>query len=310
MVRRFFASICFVLGVISLVAWGITALVVNTVEEGTVVTGVAKKLIEQPAVAKVITEKAQLIVNTQISETGVDLGSLGLQGTMDDVVASAVASDTFQQGLMGAVDDARADFADQLTSADSAGQPFILRIDISASINQTISGTPVLGDVIPQLTLGPIEVPIASSETFEKVRGTYSWIHTIATWAGWIALLLIGAGIALTPRKRWLIPLGLLWAGLGSGAVWVMLHWFTLERIAEGLPGGSDGDLGSAVLSFAKQESLDRFAYRVLLVAFACLASAVITYLVVKIATGSSKGKDGEDHHRGIHEPHTPEHAR
>ncbi len=247
-----------------------------------------------------------------MSDNGVDVASLGLQATLDDAVASAVASDGFQAGLADSVDAARADFADKLTSPDYDGKPLELSFDVSTIVNQTIASTPVLGALVPELTFDPIPVPVADANAFGKVRGTYGGIHRTATWAGWIALVLIGAGIALTPRKRWLIPLGLLWAGLGAGAVWVVLQWFTVDRIAATLPGGADGDLGSALIAFAKQDALDRFAHRVLVLALACLAGALVSFIVVRIVTlaGKRRAAQNDGRPRGQHQAGTPEHAR
>lgn len=331
--RGFLAVVCLVLGVIALALWGASALAVKTVEDGSVVTGIAQKVVEQPAVQSAITRKAQSYVSASLSENGVDVASLGLQGTVDDAVAAAVASPAFQASLTGAIDGARADFAKQLTSPDFAGEPLVVNLDVSAVINQTIAGIPVVGSLVPALTLEPLPVEVAGADEFGKVRGGYAVIHFLATWAGWIALVLIVAGIALMPRKRWLIPLGLLFAGLGAGALWAALRWLTVDRIAGRLPGGRDGELGGALERFAHQESLDRFSHRIFLIAAVCLVGAVVSFIIVKIASRPAKrgadavgvgapaagaaalddtGQDttGHDHPHGQHETHTPGHAR
>jgi len=147
--RRFLATICFVLGLTALVLWGASALVVRSVEDGTLVTGIAQKVVAQPRFTNLITERAQFVVTGRLLENGVDLEALGLKGAMDNVVAAVVKSDAFQKGLLTAVDGARADFADQLTSPESEGQPLILQLDVSAAINQSIADTPVLGNIVP-----------------------------------------------------------------------------------------------------------------------------------------------------------------
>jgi hypothetical protein len=287
--RGFLAVVCLVLGVIALAMWGVAALVVKTVEDGSVVTGIAQKVVEQPAVQSAITQKTQAYVTASLSNAGVDVASLGLQGTVDEAVAAAVASPEFQASLTGAIDDARADFAKQLTSPDFAGAPLVVNLDVSAVVNQTIASIPVLGSLVPALTLEPLPIEVAGANEFGKVRGTYSGIRHLATWAGWLALVLIVAGVALWPRKRWLIPLALLFAGLGAGAVWAALRWLTVDRIAERLPGGADGDLGGALVKVAHQDSLDRFGHRVFLVAAACLVGAVLSFVIIKIASRPAK---------------------
>ncbi len=287
--RGFLAVVCLVLGVITLALWGASAMIVKTVEDGSVVTGIAQKVVDQPAVQSAITQKTQAFVNASLSQNGVDVASLGLQGTVDDAVAAAVASPAFQASLTGAIDGARADFAHQLTSPDFADAPLVVNLDISAIINQTISGIPVLGSLVPALTLEPLPVEVANADEFGKVRGGYGVIHFLATWAGWVALVLIVLGIALMPRKRWLIPLGLLFAGLGTGALWGALRWLTVDRIAGKLPGGRDGELGGALVRFAHQDSLDRFSHRVFLLAAACLVGALVSFIIVKIASRSAK---------------------
>ena len=287
--RGFLGVVCLILGLIALALWGASELVVKTVETGSVVTGIAQKVVEQPAVQSAITQKTQAYVTASLSNAGVDVASLGLQGTVDDAVAAAVASPAFQASLTSAVDGARADFAKQLTSPDYAGQPLVVNLDVSAAVNQTIASIPVVGTLVPALTLQPLPVEVAGANEFGKVRSGYSVIHFLRNWAGWIALALIVAGIALMPRKRWLLPLALLFAGLGAGALWVAVRVLTVDRIAGRLPGGRDGDLGGALERFAHQESLDRFSHRLFLVAAACLIGAVLSFIIVKVATGSAK---------------------
>jgi hypothetical protein len=287
--RGFLAAICLVLGVIALALWGVSALVVKTVEDGTVVTGIAQKVVEQPAVQSAITAKTQAFVNASLTESGVDVASLGLQGTVDDAVAAAVASPEFQETLTGAIDDARADFAAQLTSPEFDGAPLVVNLDISAVINETIASIPVVGSLVPALTLEPLPVEVADADAFGRVRGTYSGIDRTATWAGWIALVLIVLGVVLWPRKRWLIPVGLLLVGLGAGTLWAAMRWLTVERIAGRLPGGADGDLGGALVKVAHQDTLDRFGNRVLLLAAACLVGAVVSFVIVKVASRPAK---------------------
>jgi len=306
--RRFLAGICFVFGALALALWAVAALTVKTVEDGSIVTGIAKKVIDSPAAQSLITEKSQALVTATLSSNGVDLAQLGLQGTMDDLVAATVSSTQFQDGLASAIDAARADFANQLTSPAYEDQPFTLKLDISAALNSAINSTPGIGDVVPDVTFDPLTYDITDADSFAKIRGAYGWVHRVASWAGWIGLVLIGAGIVLTPRKRWLIPLGLLWAGLAAGAVWVVLQWLTVDRIAGRLPGGADGELGSALTRVAHQDTLDGVASKALVVAVVCLVGAVAAYIVVKIVTGSSKDDDRRG--RGQHEPGTPEHAR
>ncbi len=307
--RRFLAMVCFVLGALALALWAVAALTVKTVEDGSIVTGIAKKVIDSPAAQSVITEKSQQLVTATLSSNGVDLSKLGLQGTMDDLVAAMVSSTQFQDALASAIDGARADLADQLTSPSSEGEPLTLTLDISTSLNSAIDSTPGVGSVVPEVTFDPLTYDVTDADSFAKIRGIYSWIHRIATWAGWIGLVLIGAGIALMPRKRWLIPLGLLWAGLAAGAVWAVLQWVTVDRIAGRLPGGADGELGTALTRVAHQDTLDGVASKALLVAVACLIGALVAYIVVKIVSGPSKRGDDEPP-RGQHDPRTPEHAR
>jgi len=287
--RGFLGVVCLILGVIALALWGASEAVVKTVETGSVVTGIAQKVVEQPAVQSAITEKTQEYVTASLSNAGVDIASLGLQGTVDDAVAAAVASPAFQASLTGAIDGARADFAEQLTSPEFAGEPLVVNLDISAVVNQTIASIPVVGSLVPAMTLRPLPVEVAGANEFGKVRSGYAVIHFLRNWAGWIALALILAGIALMPRKRWLLPLGLLFVGLGAGALWVAARFLTVDRIAGRLPGGRDGDLGGALERFAHQESLDRFSHRIFLIAAACLVGAVVSFIIVKVASGPAK---------------------
>ncbi len=307
--RRLLASVFFVLGAVALALWAVAALTVKTVEDGSVVTGIAQKVIDTPAAQALITDKSQALVTATLTANGVDMEKLGLQGTLDDVVAKAVSSTQFQDALANAIDAARANFADQLTSPASEGKPLTLKVDISAAINSTIESAPGLSGVVPAVSLSPLTYDITDANSFGKIRGLYGWIHRIAAWAGWIGLALIAIGIVLVPRKRWLIPLGLLWVGLAAGAVWAALQWLTVERIADRLPGGADGEVGNALTRSANQATLDGIANKALVIAVVCLIGAVAAYIVVKIVFGSSKNK-GDDRPRGHRDAHSPEHAR
>lgn len=295
---------------VALALWGGSALVVKSVEDGSIVTGIAQKAVEQPAVQSAITQKTQAFVNASLSENGVDVASLGLQGTVDDAVAAAVASPAFQETLTDAIDGAREDFAMQLTSPDFDGAPLVVNLDVSALVNETIATIPVVGALVPAMALDPLPVEVAGANEFGKMRGTYSVIRFLSTWAGWIALLLIGAAIALLPRKRWLVPLGLLFAGLSAGVLWAALRWLTVEGIAGRLPGGAEGNLGGALLKVAHQDSLDRFDHRLFLVAAACLVGALLSFIIVKVISGPETAQDTEGRTRGKHEENMPEHAR
>lgn len=312
--RRFLAFICFVLGVLSLVVWGVSTFIVRAVEDGSLVTGVADKVVQQPWVTKLITEQAQSSVNAKLSASGIDLGSVGLQGTLDDAIAAAVDSDAFRALLTDSVDAARADLARQLTDPAAEGQPLILQIDVGATINRTIQGVPLLGTFTPTVAFDPIPVPVADANQIDKLRGNYRWIHRCAMWAGWIGLLLVGAGIALAPRKRWLIPLGLLWAGLGAGALWVMLRLFPVDRIVGALPeDGTGAQLRDAIVDYARQDAIDRFSHRALLASAACLIASLVAFIIVKVASRPARRRADAaevNHRHGQHEEGTPEHAR
>lgn len=311
MLRRFFAVVFFVLGVLALLAWVASAFVVKQVEDGTAVTGIAQKVVAQPAVAKIITEQAQVLVNASLKQNGIDVAALGIQSTVDNAVAATVASPVFQEKLAAAVDAARASIASQLTSPASAGQPLVVSLDVGSVLASTIASIPVVGALVPKLTVEPLSIPVASANEFGKVRTAYSAIRKIAAWGGWIGLLLVAIGIVLTPRKRWLIPLGLLSAGIGAGALWAVLSWFTVDRLAWFLPAeGTGGQLGRAVLQYAHQDTIDRVNHRVFLFAAACLASALVSYLIVKLVWGSGNRRPDADGPRGPYEEGAPGHAR
>jgi hypothetical protein len=216
----------------------------------------------------------------------------------------------FQEKLAAAVDAARAGIADQLTSPASQGQPLVVTLDVGSILSSTISTIPVVGALVPKLALQPLSIPVASANEFGKIRTVYSAIRKIAAWGGWLGLLLIAIGIALAPRKRWLIPVGLLVAGLGAGVLWVVLTWFTVGRLERFLPAeGTGGQLGRAVLQYAHQDTIDRLGHRIFLFAAACLVGALVSFLIVKVVTAAGR-RSGADGPRGQHEQGTPEHLR
>jgi hypothetical protein len=312
--RGFLAGVCFVLGVVSLAVWGASTFIIRAVEDGSVVTAVAEKVVQQPWVTTLITNEAQSTVKAKLAANGIDLASVGLQGTLDDAIAAAIDSDAFRAVLRDSVDGARADLARQLTDPAAEGQPLVLQIDIGATINRTISEVPLVGSFMPTVAFDPIPVPVADAREFDQLRGNYRWIHRGATWAGWVALLFIAAGIALTPRKRWLLPLALLFAGLGAGALWAALRLFSVDRIVGALPeDGLGGNLRDAIVEYAPQHTIELFGNRVLLASAACLIAALVTFIIVKVVSRRAKRRASAaaaDHPHGQHEEGTPEHAR
>ncbi|HEX7589825.1 MAG TPA: hypothetical protein VF362_02485, partial [Demequinaceae bacterium] len=298
--RGFLAVVCFVLGLVSLAVWAASTFMVRAVEDGTMVTAVAQKVVQQPWVTNLITEQAQSVVKAKLAANGIDLASVGLQGTLDDAIAAAIDSDAFRAMLRDSVDGARADLARQLTDPAAEGQPLVLQIDVGATINRTIAEVPLVGSFMPTVAFDPVPVPVADAREFDQLRRDYRWIHRGATWAGWVALLFIAAGIALTPRKRWLLPLALLFAGLGGGALWAALRLFSVDRIVGALPAdGLGGHLRDAIVQYAPQHTIERFGNRVLLASAACLIAALVAFIIVKVASRPARRRADavEAHH-------------
>jgi len=270
---------------------------VKTIEDGSVVTNLASSALNNPAVTTLVTEAAQGLVGDSLEGEGVDLSEFGLEGTVDDVISEFIGSESFQNGLGEAVEAARADFTDQLTGEDRAPAPLSVNLDLSSILGEELQDQPVLGALVPDdLEVPPIAVQVLDASSFERVRDVYSWIAGIAKVAGWIGLGLIVFGILASPNKRWFLPKLFLGLGIVSTMAWLLVATINVERLSGFIPGGGvDGGIGSAIVDFIPQETIDGAAFRVLQLGIGTLVASLALYFLVKALSRKKSSKRDHD---------------
>ncbi len=294
--RKLIATVSILFGVIALIVWALAFFAVKTIEDGSVVTNLASSALNNPAVTNLVTEAAQELVGDSLEGEGLDLSAIGLDGTVDDVISSFIGSDSFQNGIADAVGAAHADFTDQLTGEDRAPAPLSVNLDLSSILGEELQDQPVLGALVPDdLVVPPIAVQVLDASSFERVRDVYSWIAGIAKVAGWIGLGLILFGILVSPNKRWILPKFLLGLGIASTMAWLLVATINVERLAAFIPGGgADGTIGSAIVDFIPQETIDGVAVRILQFGIGSFVASLALYFLVKAL--SRKKSSRRDH--------------
>lgn len=300
--RRLLAGFLLLVGIGFLLVWAAAAAAIHALNDGAVVSSLATTALHQPAVQSAITSKAQDLVGDNLAEQGIDLEALGLSGGVDQIIADLIASDAFAEAISGVVDGARSGLAEQLTDPDAAGQPITISLDLATPLNDALQSTPVIGDVLPDLTLPPADVPVMDASTSGKVRGVYGWVDRAATFAGWIGLVLVALGIWAWPRKRWLIPIALLWIGVSAALLWALVAVVPgaiVDRIAGANPG-----LGDTLGSLVPLERLDSLQGTLGLATILSLIASAIAFVAVK-AIFSKRDAPGGAHA----EKPTPTHA-
>ena len=283
-------------GVLVLALWAASSLVVRTVSNGSVFSEIAASALHSPAIQDLVKEKAREAVDSEFASAGVDPTAEGFNDQIESALTQLVESDSFVDELLNQIREAEKSFQAALTDPNRAPGPLTIAIDFDGLVTDAVADLPGVGAAIGDVESEPVDVPVLSAEEVETVRDGYSWADRLATWGLVLAVALIGIGILIAPRKRWILPRIFLGIGILALALWFGASRITSDWIASHVPGGTEGDAAEWIRDVVPQDRLDDVARALLTIAIAFLAAAaVLTALVLVLPRLKRKRQLGED---------------
>ncbi|MFP5359584.1 MAG: hypothetical protein ACLGHM_03705 [Actinomycetes bacterium] len=281
--RTLVSALLIVAGAVSIALWAVSGVVVSAVEDGTAVRAIATAALEEPAVVEAIGASLGDAAVEGLADAGLDLAVVGLDAPLRELVAGAARTPEFRQALLAQVDDARVQFARELTAEDRAPAPLVITVDASGYVNGQIATLPVVGAAAPQLELAPVPVTVMSEERFEDTRRAYDVAQFAHRWGLWVGLGLFLLGLIVSPRTRWFLAKAGLAVAVLAGAAWIALEVWGLETIAGALPGGADGPAGTALSAIITAETVPLLQERLITVGAAAAGVGSVALMIALV---------------------------
>jgi len=290
--RRWLARFVITVGVLSLGLWAGARFLVHTVEDGTVLTTIARTALYTPALQDVIVTQAQSEIDDVLDDEGIDPADYGLEQTLDQAIVGAVGSDDFIDALLGAFAEIEASLTAQLTDDSLPVAPLEFTVDVTDPLHTAISQDPRLAFLVPDTALDPITVPVLGEEEVESIRGGYDWVELADAWGLYLGLGLLAVGFVLLPNKRWIPPKLCLGAGLFVLGLWALARWIDVENVYTWLPGGSEGGVASFMRDLMPQETIDRAQGSLLMLATGLLVASAALFVLIWWLSRGRKDKE------------------
>ncbi len=270
------------LGVLLVVTWSLSAKTASAIEDGTAARNLTAELLAAPEVTDFAASRIQTALDEQLSDSRLGpLLSIFAQQIHDGLVQ--VLSSDF---VTGAVATSAGKVADQLTAAlttrDRPAGAFVVALDLSERLNDRLDQIPLVGPLLPSVTLPTVEVEVIDAATIDGVRATYAAVKFASVWFLWFGLLLIGLAAWLARHRRWYaIQVA---AGIALLAVGIAL---TLGRygpsaVAKVMPGGPDGGAGVFVTQFVSDNAVAPIANVLFTLALTALVLAALFTLAAR----------------------------
>ncbi|MBN2177544.1 MAG: hypothetical protein JW722_07800 [Demequinaceae bacterium] len=255
--RSILARIVVTIGVLVLAFWLSARFIVNTVNGGTVISGLASTALHLDSIQSMIAEQAQSGIESQLAAQGVDTGVPGIQDELSDGIADAVASDGFIDSVVDIIEEVESSLISQLTDDSLPLVPLSVTVDISEPLYTALASNPQLVSLIPDSAIEPVTFDLVEEDTVETVRDGYDWVERVNTWGIWIALGLLAIGFLLIRKKRWILPKMFLGIGILTLGLWWVARWLDVEWIIGRLPDDADENTKSAIRDIFPQETID-----------------------------------------------------
>lgn len=279
-VRTIVSAITIVLGALLIVTWAASNAAVDVVEDGSAMVNVTLVALDSPAALGGVSEELGNAAVDALSGAPIDIGAFGIEGAIRDQVSELVASEAFVDEVERQLRESQQQFADALTDDDREPGPLVIMMDASPLVNARVNEIPVVGSLVPELTLAPIPVEVWSAESAESARTAYGMTDFAATWFLWIGLALIGVGALISGRRRWFLAKTLLAIGVLSLGVWALLTYATPETIVGWFAGDSDDAVESIVVQAFAAELAPSIARRMMWWGVTALVGSAISALV------------------------------
>lgn len=286
-VRTFVSAVAIVVGAALVVAWCGAWLLLRAVDDGAVARTLASAALSTPAVTDRIGDEILADASASLSAQGLDVSALGIDAQLSDSLTSLVRSAEFKELVLAEVDRAHALLLHELVRDDRQSGPLVITVDVNRTVNESLSELPVVGPSLDDVEAAPVEFEVVSAESFDKARNAYSRVDFAERHFLWAGLALIVAGLAVSTRRRLVVPKFLLAVGtfaLGAAALLVLV---TPSRVAAALPGGESGTWGGVVAETIANDSLPTVQRTLAIAGAAALVIGGLLLLALRSAGGS-----------------------
>ncbi|MFV0287718.1 MAG: hypothetical protein ACK5IM_15220 [Demequina sp.] len=299
-VRIIGSAFLVLLGSMLIVTWALSLHAVRSIEDGTAAEKLVKTTLESPQTAEIVADKVQEMLAEQIDSTAGSIAVTLLDEQIHNAVVALLQSDAFQSTIKTAGNAAQDRLLAAISDPDREPGPLAIDIALGDRVNAAIDQIPVVGSFIPDITLPEYSVEIVDADTFEDVRSAYAALTWVATWFVWIGIVFIAAGIAIAPRWRRFLPRALLAAGLFGIAVSFVLGTMGPRTIAQFVPGGREGGLGTLIEDVIGDTALAPVTNILLTLGLIALGLAAVWALLLRYVPWFGERTDPADADAGV----------
>lgn len=285
-VRIVGAAFMVLLGAMLLVAWSVAGKAVEGIEDGSAVTKLTQKMLDDPDFADAA---AGRITDRLVEQTeGRFIGRVivAFEPELQRAIANVLSSDRVEEAVTTGLEKLESRLTEEITDPDRPSGPLVVSVDLSERVNNRIDQIPVVGPLIPEVTVPPIEREVMDAETFDSVRQIYGGLKFVATWGLIVAIAMIVGGFFVAPRSRWYWPQALLGTAFIVLAISIAVRRIIPAQIASAVPGGETGGGGTFLSNFVADNATGPLASRLLAMAFWAFLLAVGFVLVARFLPG------------------------
>lgn len=289
--RTLLSALSIVLGAVLIAAWAGAQAVVALVENGTAARAATENALESPELMNALTDELGERAEVALREQGIDLALLGLQGPVNQLIASAVDSEVFRSALLAQVDHAHEQFSAQLTDTDRPPSDLSISVDVSGSINAQLNDLGGLVALVPDLDVPAVSVTVMEADRFERARDAYRGLQWVQTWSGWLGIATLGFGFLVSARRRWFAAKALAAVAVIAWGSVASLTVMGPDALARSLPGGDSGVWAGIWRDVVGSQTVDTLVGQAVLVgAVATIAALIALALGVALGRRTSPG--------------------
>lgn len=280
--RTLVSAISILGGAALVVAWCGAWLLLGAVDDGVVARTMARTALASPTVTASIGDEMMARTTESLAEVGVDLSVIGADDDLHAALLDWVRSPDFKQTVLDQVDAARDEVRRELSRHDRQPGPLFVSIDVTNTVNKQLSEVPVVGSLMPSVSIAPVPVEVASAESFDKARTVYSRLEFAKRYFLWIGGGLLAVGLAVSTRRRYVVAKFLIAVGAMALGLVLVLTLATPERLASGLPGGDRGEWGRLAIESFHDVALPGMRKTIAIIGVATVMAGALMATILK----------------------------
>ncbi len=280
--RTYISAIAILAGAALVVAWCAAWLLLTAVDDGVVARTMARVAFSTPGVTNRIGDEMMSRTTESLAGVGVDLTVIGADGAVRTALVEWTHSDDFKQAVLAQVDAASEQLREELARHDRPQGPFTVSIDVSRTVNKQLGEIPIVGSLIPDVAVAPVEVEVVSADSFTKARTAYSRLEFAKRYFLWIGAACIVVSFAVSTRRSYVIAKFLIAVGAMALGLAVILTFATPERLASGLPGGNQGTWGRLAIEAFHDTALPGIRQTIAIIGLAAVIAGGLMATILK----------------------------